>query len=489
MTQGQSEASQDASSRPTDVSLHSLPLFFKVATAPVLVVGGGRVAARRVRRLCAAGAHVTVIASERHADMALCMRTHDVVWHARDFRDADVAHQRLAFAASDAAEVNARVVAAARAAAVPVHRVDVATDSDFHIPALVNRAPLLIALSTDAQAPTLVRRLHADLETRIPAAYGNLAALASRFRSRAAWLLPPRRRAAFWDTVFDGPIAQKVFAGREREAERDLAVALARHDGGHAQMRQGEVYLVGAGPGDPDLLTFRALRLMQRADVVLYDSLVAPAIVDLVRSDAERIHVGKRASRHTLAQADINATLVRLAQAGKRVLRLKGGDPFVFGRGGEEIEPLAEAGIAFQVVPGITAPGGCAAYAGIPLTHRDYARAVVFATGHRRAGELALDWPALARRNQTVVFFMGRATLPRICAQLRAHGLPADWPAALIVSGTTQDQQVIASDLAELPQRAATVDAAGPGLVIVGEVVRLNEKLGWFRGTNPASAA
>lgn len=474
---------------PAPDQLHSLPLFFKVDHWPVLVVGGGRLATRRVCRLLAAGARVTVVAPDAHATIREWAQTQALVWHARVFEAGDVASQRLVFAATRDGSVNAGVAAAARAAGAFVHRVDDSEDSDFHVPALVDRSPLLIALSSGARAPTLTRRLHAELETRIPSAYGDLAALAGRFRQRVASALAPDRRAAFWSAIFDGPVAQKVFAGRLREAENDLANALSADvlSGGGADSARGEVYLVGAGPGDPDLLTFRALRLMQRADVVLYDSLVNPAIVDLVRQDAERIHVGKRAARHTLAQGQINERLLRLARAGKRVLRLKGGDPFVFGRGGEEIERLADAGVAFQVVPGITAAGGCAAYAGIPLTHRDYSTAVIFVTGHRKAGALQLDWPVLARPHQTVVFFMGRTTSDRICRQLMAHGLAPDWPAALVVSGTTPEQRVVASDLARLPARVAALDADGPGLLIVGEVVRLNEKLGWFRANQPST--
>lgn len=243
--------------------------------------------------------------------------------------------------------------------------------------------------------------------------------------------------------------------------------------------RQGCVWLVGAGPGDPDLLTVKAARLIAEADVVLYDSLIAPALLETIPKTVERIHVGKRASRHTLPQEEINDLMVRLAGEGNRVLRLKGGDPFVFGRGGEEIAQLAEAGVDFEIVPGVTAALGCAAYAGIPLTHRDYARSVQFVTGHLKEGELDLDWPALARPGQTVVFYMARTALESICGHLREHGLPDDWPAAMVVSGATPHQQVIAGDLVNLPQAVAERDPEGPALLIVGEVVRLRERLAW----------
>ncbi|MGH8481296.1 MAG: siroheme synthase CysG, partial [Nevskiaceae bacterium] len=284
------------------------------------------------------------------------------------------------------------------------------------------------------------------------------------------------RRAAT-EQFLDGVGAQRLLAGDAASAERTLDQLLA------GRAPQGEVYLVGAGPGDPDLLTFRALRLMQQADVVLHDRLVAPKILDLVRRDAERIFVGKGPKQHELSQQDINALLVKLAREGKRVLRLKGGDPFIFGRGGEEIDTLAAQGIAFQVVPGITAANGCAAYAGIPLTHRDYAQSVTFVTGHaRQDGALSLDWPSLARRGQTVVFYMGRGSLPDLCAQLVRHGLPADWPAALVEEGTSRRQRVVAGTLGTLPAEVARAGVSGASLVIVGEVVKLRERLRWFEG-------
>ena len=320
----------------------------------------------------------------------------------------------------------------------------------------------------------LGRRLRERIETLLPAAYGRLAAFMGSRREQVQQRLPQAARRGLWEGFLDGPGAEAIFSGNEAAADAQLQALL---DG---DPRRGEVYLVGAGPGDPDLLTFRALRLMQQCDVVLYDALLPDAILDLVRRDAERIYVGKRRARHTLAQEQINAELVRLAREGKRVLRLKGGDPFEFGRGGEEIQRLAQAGVPFQVVPGISAANGCAAYAGIPLTHRDHAQACIFVTGHQRAdGTLALHWDALARPGQTVVIYMGLATLPHLCAQLIEHGLSPDWPAAVIEQGTSPQQRVIVGTLASLP--SAVVDAAvgGPSLVIVGSVVTLRDQLRW----------
>jgi uroporphyrin-III C-methyltransferase/precorrin-2 dehydrogenase/sirohydrochlorin ferrochelatase len=287
----------------------------------------------------------------------------------------------------------------------------------------------------------------------------------------------PDLRRKVTEQFLDGVGSQRLLAGDTASATRTLDQLL---DG---QPPQGEVYLVGAGPGDPDLLTFRALRLMQQADVVLHDRLVAPKIMDLVRRDAERIFVGKGPKQHELSQEEINALLVKLARQGRRVLRLKGGDPFIFGRGGEEIETLAAEGIAFQVVPGITAANGCAAYAGIPLTHRDCAQAVIFVTGHaKQDGQLDLDWPALAKKGQTVVFYMGRGTLPALCQALIRHGQPRDWPAALVEEGTSSRQRVIAGTLDDLPAKVEHAGVTGASLIIVGEVVRLRERLQWFKG-------
>jgi uroporphyrin-III C-methyltransferase/precorrin-2 dehydrogenase/sirohydrochlorin ferrochelatase len=278
--------------------------------------------------------------------------------------------------------------------------------------------------------------------------------------------------------VLQGPISELVLRGRDGEARAALEQAL---DDAHPALGGGDVSLVGAGPGDPDLLTFRALRLMQQADVVVYDRLVSQPVLDLVRLEAERIYAGKERAKHALPQEDINHLLVRLAREGKRVVRLKGGDPFIFGRGGEEIDTLAAEGIPFQVVPGITAAAGCASYAGIPLTHRDYSQSVVFVTGHLQDGSLNLNWSALAQPRQTIVFYMGLLGVDVLCRELAAHGLPAATPAALVQQGTTPQQRVLTGNLETLPDIVHRSQVKAPTLIIIGEVVRLRERLNWFK--------
>jgi len=337
-----------------------------------------------------------------------------------------------------------------------------------------------VAVSTGGHSPVLARLLRARLESYVPAAYGRLAKLVESFRDQVKNRFSRvEQRRQFWENALQGEVAELLFAGRDDIARDQLQSALDNtEDDPHPV---GEVYLVGSGPGDPDLLTFRALRLLQMADVVVYDRLVAPPIMDLARRDAERIYVGKERDNHALSQENINQLLVRLAKEGKRVVRLKGGDPFIFGRGGEEIETLMENGVTFQVVPGITAASGCATYSGIPLTHRDYAQSVVFSTGHLQDGTVDLNWKALAHTNQTIVFYMGLHGVRIVSEQLIAHGLPATTPVALVQQGTTQNQRVIVTQLDKLEQTVKDEAVKPPTIIIVGNVVELHEKLAWFK--------
>jgi uroporphyrin-III C-methyltransferase/precorrin-2 dehydrogenase/sirohydrochlorin ferrochelatase len=454
-----------------------LPIFLDIREQPCLVVGGGEVAARKCSLLLRAGARVTVLAPELSAAFDADLAAARIAHRAARFREEDLDGVAVAIAATSDEAENRAVAAAARARRIPVNVVDQPALCSFILPSIIERAPLVVAVSSGGASPVLARLLRARLESLIPAGYGRLAALAGAFRDRVKARFKPPERRRFWERVLQGPIAELVFSGRDGEARKALQEAL---EDTRLAFGGGEVSLVGAGPGDPDLLTFRALRLMQQADVVVYDRLVSRPILDLVRLEAERIYAGKERAQHALPQEDINHLLVRLAREGKRVVRLKGGDPFIFGRGGEEIDTLAAEGIPFQVVPGITAAAGCASYAGIPLTHRDYAQSVVFVTGHMQNGSMNLNWAALAQPRQTIVFYMGLLGVEVLCRELAAHGLPATTPAALVQAGTTPQQRVLTGTLETLPGIVRQGGVKAPTLIIIGEVVTLRDRLRWF---------
>lgn len=467
------------------------PMFMNLRNQPCLVIGGGEIARRKIHLLQQAGARITLVSPELISELAEQVRVGTLGHIAAEFNAAHLTDYRLVIAATDQRLVNEAVAAAANARHIPVNVVDQPDLCSFIMPAIVDRSPIIIAISSGGGVPVLARLLRAKLETLIPSTYGDLAALATRFRERVKTKFNHvTTRRIFWEEVLQGEVAEKAFAGKLEAAEAALERALEAADGSNPA--QGAVYLVGSGPGNPDLLTFRALRLMQQADVVLYDNLVAPAIVDLCRRDAERIYVGKQKDKHTLPQQEINQQLVSLAKQGLRVLRLKGGDPFIFGRGGEEIETLAENGIPFEIVPGITSASGASTYAGIPLTHRDHAQSVTFVTGHRREGAdslAGLDWLALSRPQQTVVIYMGIGECREICAELIQHGRAPHTPAAVIERATTAQQRTFVSTLENLADTIVQHQVRSPALLIIGEVVQLHEKLNWRQENKHAEDA
>ncbi|HEY1076043.1 MAG TPA: siroheme synthase CysG [Fontimonas sp.] len=450
------------------------PVFLRLKAQRVLLVGGGEVATRKVRLLLRAGAQIELVAATLDEELAELCTAGRVTQVASSWDAALLRGCRLVVAATDDEALNRSVAAAADAAGIPVNVVDDAQLSSFVTPSIVDRAPLLIAISTGGAAPVLARLLRERFEALLPESYGRLAGFMHDWRERVHRQLKGAARRAVWERFLDSRASERALNGDLAGAADDLQALVDGKPAG------GEVYLVGAGPGDPDLLTFKALRLMQQCDVVLHDRLISPKVMELVRRDARRLYVGKARSQHAVPQEEINAELARLARQGLRVLRLKGGDPFIFGRGGEEMDTLMAQGIPFQVVPGVTAASGCAAYAGIPLTHRDHAQSCIFVTGHARAdGQLELHWDQLARRGQTVVVYMGLNSLPTLCAKLVAHGLPADWPAAMIEEGTTERQRVCVATLGDLPQQVEQAGFKNASLLIVGEVVRLRERLAW----------
>ncbi len=436
-------------------------------------------AARKVAQLRKANAQITVIAPKLCQELSALVDKKSIDYVAGHFSKTNLKNKMLVIAATDDAAVNQQVSELAKERNLPVNVVDNPALCSFIMPSIVDRDPVQIAISTGGSSPVLARLLRARLETLIPSSYGKLAELMAKFRHKVKTKYPEmQRRRRYWERILQSPIAEMIYAGQGRSALDALEKTLIAEDDDIPQT--GEVYLVGAGPGDPDLLTFRALRLMQQAEVVLYDRLVSPAIVDLTRKDAERIYVGKKRDQHALPQMEISQLLVNLAKQGKRVLRLKGGDPFIFGRGGEEIELLSAENIPFQVVPGITAAAGCACYAGIPLTHRDYAHTCVFITGHLKDGSMDLNWDTLIQPRQTIAVYMGIVGLEVLCQELIARGMSASMPAALIQQGTTQKQKVYIGDLASLPDIPKQHDIQPPTIIIIGEVVKLHENLSWF---------
>ena len=454
------------------------PIFLDLKNRLCLLVGGGEVATRKGRMLAKAGARLRVVAPEISAELRELVCASGGELCQREYQASDLRDCVLAVAATDIESLNKTISADAQALHLPVNVVDTPALCTYITPAIIDRSPLVIAVSSGGEAPVLARLVRAKLETLIPASYGKLAQIASQWRERIkARFSDGDSRRKFWEKILQGPAAELMMNGQENAANEMIAHELAADQ---SQLTLGEVYLVGGGPGDPELLTLRALRLMQQADVVLYDRLVSDGVMELVRRDAERIYVGKRRSEHSMEQENINQLLVDLARQGKRVLRLKGGDPFIFGRGGEEIELLAQHKIPFQVVPGITAASGCAAYAGIPLTHRDYAQSVRFVTGHLKSDDANLSWPELANPSQTLVFYMGLVGLKEICESLIQHGRAATTPVALIEKGTTQEQRVLVADLQSIAARVAAEEVHAPTLVIVGEVVQLHRHLQWF---------
>lgn len=456
-----------------------LPIFLDIKDQPCLVVGAGKVAARKLKMLCSANACVTVVAKEIGDRVKELSEKFPVILQCREFDDSDIDNQRIVIAATNDTKLNKHISELARQKDIFVNVSDDFTAGDVVLPSVINRDPIQIAITTGGASPVLARNLRSNLERCTPAAYGALATLVEKYRKQViSKITDETLRRRFWEEVLQGPIAEMVLAGKANTAEEILLRKLEAKNFSANQI--GEVYLVGAGPGDPDLLTFRALRMMQQADVVVYDRLVSDQILNLVRKDAEQIYAGKQRAKHTFKQETINQLLVQLAKEGKRVLRLKGGDPFIFGRGGEEIETLMEEGIHFQVVPGVTAAAGCASYSGIPLTHRDYAQACVFVTGHLKDGTVNLNWKMLAHENQTLVFYMGLHGLRIICEQLVAHGMKATMPAALITKGTTPDQRVLIGDVTTLPDLVDEHHVKGPTLIIIGMVVNLHHKLHWF---------
>jgi uroporphyrin-III C-methyltransferase/precorrin-2 dehydrogenase/sirohydrochlorin ferrochelatase len=461
--------------------MEHLPIFLNVKGRRTLVVGSGVTAARKADLLLRAGSDVTIVSPEIGEELSQLRASYEFTHKSSALAAEDLQGCLVVFACSSDDAVNQRLCKFAADAGIMVNVADNTENCDFTMPAVVDRTPLLIAISTGGSSPLLTRMLKARFETTIPAAYGRLAEFAGSYRDRIKAMVPDlTRRRRFWESMISGPVAEHLFSSQVEEADLLMENLLDEAAKEGDQPPVGEVYLVGTGPGDPDLLTFRALRLMQQADVVLYDRLIGEGILNLVRRDAERIYVGKLTNDHSVPQEEIGNMLIRLARQGKRVLRLKGGDPFVFGRGGEEIEALSENGVTFQVIPGVTAAVGCASYSGIPLTHRDHAQGCMFVTGHEKDGKLNLNWKSLIQPRQTVVVYMGLSSMAAITKGFIANGADPATPAAVIENGTRAGQRVITGTLESLSEQTAVAGIKSPALIIIGGVVTLRDKLSWF---------
>ena len=452
------------------------PISLKLQQQPCLIVGGGAIAYRKAVLLAKAGAIIHVVAPAIEAKLLqLVHSTQGQYLQAPFSLDMPLRHYRLVIAATNDKMVNIQVFECCEAENILVNSVDDLPHCRFMVPAIVDRSPLVLSIASNGTSPVLSRQIRTQLESIIPHGMGKLAEFSGKWRAAVkVKIVNPDERRIFWEDLYASPLKEQVFNDNMAEADLLIEQALMQW-----QKPKGEVYLVGAGPGDPELLTLKALRLMQQADVVIYDRLVSPAILELCRRDADKVYVGKARSNHSVPQEGINALLVEYAGKGKRVCRLKGGDPFIFGRGGEEIQELFAAGVTFQVVPGITAASGCAAYAGIPLTHRDYAQSVRFLTGHLKEGSPELPWQELVYPNQTLVLYMGLVGLEKICAQLIAHGQRSDMPVALISKGTTPEQKVVVGTLADIADKVTQHHIQAPTLTIIGEVVSLRDQLQW----------
>lgn len=452
------------------------PISLKLQQQPCLIVGGGHIAYRKAVLLHKAGAVIHVIAPDIDANLLqLVEESQGQYIQALYPAQIQLNDYRLVIAATDDYAVNTQVFEDCEALKILVNSVDDPPHCRFMVPAIVDRSPLVISVASNGTSPVLSRQIRTQLETSIPHGMGKLAEFSGKWRAAVkAKISNPDERRVFWEDLYASSLKEQVFHDNLVEADRLIEQALLKW-----KTPKGEVYLVGAGPGDPELLTLKALRLMQQADVVIYDRLVSPAIMELCRRDATKIYVGKARSNHAVPQEGINALLVEYASKGQRVCRLKGGDPFIFGRGGEEIQELFAAGVPFQVVPGITAASGCSAYAGIPLTHRDYAQSVRFLTGHLKEGSPELPWDELVYQNQTLVLYMGLVGLEKICEKLIEHGQRPDMPVALISKGTTPEQKVLVGTLADIASKVEENHIQAPTLTIIGDVVSLREQLQW----------
>lgn len=456
----------------TDGVMDYFPAFLNLHDRQCLVVGGGDIALRKARLLSSAGALVSVVATETNPAFDEFLKKKGLRVTRRGFRDSDVNGKWLVVSATGDTTVDRSVFDASDTAGVFCNGVDDKSNCSYITPAIIDRSPVVIGISSAGAAPVLVRKLKARIELLLPKNLGRLASFANTWRTRVSARIDNLRdRRRFWEVVLDGQMADFAIGGQTDKAEREMARMLVDFE--HSTLQAGEAWLVGAGPGDPELLTVRALQVMQSADVILHDRLVSDEILALGRRDADLISVGKAPGCRVNSQGEINELLISHVRSGKRVCRLKGGDPFIFGRGGEELEALATANLPCEIVPGITAAAACAASAGIPLTHRDVSQSVVFVAAHSKDSVDQLDWPSLARDRQTLAFYMAVRRFPELMNNLIAHGRGPETPIAIIERGTLPDQRVVSGRLGQLVLLAEAQRIEAPAILIVGDVAAI----------------
>jgi len=458
--------------------MESFPIFINLKKKPVTVVGGGDIALRKVRLLIKADPNLTVIARQICKDLKELLVENNHKMLLKSFHESDLKTPTLIIAATNNPKINKRISTYAQQKNILINVVDQPKLCTFTMGSIVERDALVVSISSGGKAPVLVRKIREKIETLLPQSYAELVRFSGSLRSIVQKKIQSGvKRRIFWEEFFESDYIQNFILLPKKLDLRMFNKLLLRIK----SKKTGEVFLVGAGPGERDLLTIRALHLMQKCDICIYDNLVSKDILELVRRDADLVYAGKKQDQHTLSQDKINSLLIKYAQQGKKVLRLKGGDPFIFGRGGEEIESLMKNKILFQVVPGITAASGIASYSGIPLTHRDHAQSCLFLTGHLKDGAIDFEWPKLIVENQTLVVYMGLLSLDELVKKLIHNGMSKKMPIAIIESGTTAKQRVVIGELSNIKSKAGKSKIKSPALIIIGTVVNLRSKLNWFQ--------
>lgn len=448
------------------------PIFMDLNDKNVVVIGSGEQAAQKIRLLLKTTAHIRLISKEPNEELQALIDAGSISWETDTFNDDHIKDCQLIYAASNP-EINERVVIRANDFGIPINVVDEPDLCTFITPAIVDRDPLIIAIGTEGAAPVLARQIKSKLEAELPTRLGDLATLAKTLRKRVSDKIDPEKRRAFWENFFNGPLSGLFYKGEKKalKTEIDTLIEQMQADENHEELnpapKLGHVSLVGAGPGPADLLTFRALQKLQKADVVVYDRLIDPSVMECCRRDAKRIYVGKAPQNHSVPQEQINEILLEEAKAGHQIVRLKSGDPLVFGRAGEEIDFLKQHDVTVDIVPGVTAATACAAECGDSLTYRDKIRAITFLTGHSLRGATPYDWGAVAQPGTVLALYMAVKMAPQIQANILATGASPDTKVRIVEKGCSADMRVINTTLANMSDDLTENKITNPAMIYV----------------------